>query len=214
MMGVDDPATGQQQGVPTCPMRRLRVGRFTAASAAVARNDQRPAGQPPARGGAGGGRGSRPATGFPTRHRHAVLTGAPAADTQGGLAHVTQSRRPLTGAPTRRGAAKRLCRQRRGCGLQASAGPRNRRTRPPSWETAPRPAGRGTLFHLWSPPPEPRLPGASDHAPPGSGHPRARSWPGPRVWEALVVPKCMRRPCGAGRFPARGGVGDAEGLMT
>lgn len=68
MMGVDDPATGQQQGVPTCPMGRLRVGRFTAASAAVARNDQRPAGQPPARGGAGGGRGSRPATGFPTRH--------------------------------------------------------------------------------------------------------------------------------------------------
>lgn len=152
--------------------------------------------------------------GFPHATGNAVLTSAPAADTQGGLAHVTQSQRPLTGAPTRRGAAKRLCRQRRGCGLQASAGPRNRRTRPPSWETAPRPAGRGTLFHLWSPPPEPRLPGASDHAPPGSGHPRARSWPGPRVWEALVVPKCMRRPCGAGRFPARGGVGDAEGLMT
>lgn len=54
------------------------------------------------------------------------------------------------GEPTRPGAAGRLCRRKRRCGPQASAGPRSPRTRPPSWGTAPRP-GREAHWALFTP---------------------------------------------------------------
>lgn len=131
------------------------------------------------------------------------------------------------GAPTRRGAAKRLCRRRRGCGRRASAGPRSPRTRPPSWETAPRPEGVGvgacSVFgHLRQSPgcQAPRI-----LCLPGCSPPRHTPQPGRRVCASLVIPKCRRNGqaqwsmrealgCGAwprseGRFPAR--VGDAGG---
>ena len=93
-------------------------------------------------------------------------------------------------APTRQGAEGRLCRRKRRCGRRASAGPRSPRTRPPSWGTAPRPAGGKWGRPGWSPPAR-GTSGWAASAKPGrseKGPPQASCAPPPsRHWQPLLA---------------------------